>query len=235
MRRLLLALDAPDCAPPLIAAAAAMASALEAQLEVLLLEDEQLHAAAALPIMREISSGSAREREFSPARLEVALRAISRAAESGFRAAVEDGEGRFRVLRGGRDAALLEAAEGADLLLLPGRRGVLRFRVVSVPVQRVFAIFGDTPAGHRTVDFAERLSRQTGRSLALIVAGESAALPARATRQDFPADTALDALLQAADTGPDGILVLSRDLATRDGSALREQLATLRCEVLVVS
>ena len=41
--------------------------------KVLLLEDDELHAAAALPIMREISSTSAREREFSTARLEQAL------------------------------------------------------------------------------------------------------------------------------------------------------------------
>ena len=86
MRRLLLALEAPDCAQPLITAAAAIAAALEAQLEVLLLEDEALHAAAALPITREVSSASARTRELSATALEGALRAISQTAESGFRA-----------------------------------------------------------------------------------------------------------------------------------------------------
>lgn len=235
MRRLLLALDAQDRPQQQIAAAALLAAALGARLEVLLLEDEELHAAAALPIMQEISSASARERELSPARLEQALRAISREAEAGFRAAVEDGEGRFRVLRGPRNQALERAAEGVDLLLLPGRRGVLRFRVVAVSLQGVFAIFGDTPAGKRTLDFAGQLARQTGRSLELIVAGALAATSADrlsgAARHEFPAGTPLERLLQAADTGPGSILVLSRDIATADAA----QLVALRCEVLLVS
>jgi hypothetical protein len=239
MLRLLLALDAQDSPQPQIKAAALLAAALGARLEVLLLEDDELHAAAALPIMQEISSASARERELSPARLERALRAISREAEAGFRAAVEDGDGRFRVLRGRRNEALGEAAEGVDLLLLPGRRGVLRFRVVSVPLQRVFAIFGDTPAGERTLDFAGRLARQTGRSLELIVAGAPGATSSgrqpNTARHDFPAGTPLERLLQAADTGPGSTIVLSRDLATADRGRLPAQLASLRCEVLLVS
>ena len=234
-RRLLLALDAQDRPQQQIEAAALLAAALGARLEVLLLEDEELHAAAALPIMQEISSASARERELSPARLEQALRSISREAEAGFRAAVEDGEGRFRVLRGSRNEALERAAEGVDLLLLPGRRGVLRFRVVAVSLQCVFAIFGDTPAGKRTFDFAGQLARQTGRSLELIVAGALAATSADrlsgAARHEFPAGTPLERLLQAADTGPGSIVVLSRDIATADAA----QLASLRCEVLLVS
>jgi hypothetical protein len=229
--RLLLALDAQDRPQQQIAAAALLAAALGARLEVLLLEDEELHAAAALPIMQEISSTSARARDLSPARLEQALRAISREAEAGFRAAVEDGEGRFRVLRGPRSEALERAAEGVDLLLLPGRRGVLRFRVVSVSLQRVFAIFGDTPAGRRTLDFAGQLARQTGRSLELIVVGALALEPSGAAHHEFPPGTPLERLLQAADTGPGSIVVLSRDIATADAA----QLASLRCEVLLVS
>lgn len=234
MRRLLLALDAQDRPQQQIAAAALLAAALGAQLEVLLLEDEELHAAAALPIMQEISSASARTRELTTAVLEQALRAISRTAESGFRAVAGDGEGRFHVRRGPRGIALEEASAEVDLLLLPGRQGVLRFRVLPTP--GVCAICGDSPAGRRTLELATRLSRQTGRPLTLLLAGvaiQAGAPPGR--RQDFAPGTPLAQLLSAADTGPGNILLVARDVATADGKGPAEQLAALRCEVLVVS
>jgi hypothetical protein len=183
--------------------------------------------------MQEISSASARERELSPARVEQALRAISKTAESGFRAVAGDGEGRFRVRRGSRDAALEEAATEVDLLLLPGRRGVLRFRMLPTP--GVCAICSDTAAGRRTRELATRLSQQTGRPLSLVLAG----LPAQAEapcskRQDFPAGASLEQMLQAVDTGPGNVLLVSRDVATAGGRGPADQLASLRCEVLVV-
>jgi nucleotide-binding universal stress UspA family protein len=233
MRRLLLALDAQDRPQPQIEAAALLAAALGARLEVLLLEDEKLHAAAALPIMQEISSASARTRELSTVALEQALRAISKTAESGFRAVAGDGEGRFRVRRGPRDVALEEAAAEVDLLLLPGRRGVLRFRVLPAP--GVCAICSDSPAGRRTLELATRLARQTDRPLTLVHTGSPALLDAPSgRRQDFPAGTALEQLLSAADTGQGNILLVSRDVATAGGKGPAEQLASLRCEVLVV-
>jgi hypothetical protein len=234
MRRLLLALDAQDRPQQQIEAAALLAAALGARLEVLLLEDEELHAAAALPIMQEISSASARERELSPARVEQALRAISKTAESGFRAVAGDGEGRFRVRRGSRDVALEEAAAEVDLLLLPGRRGVLRFRVLPVP--GVCAICGDSPAGLRTLELARRLSQQTGRPLSLVLTGVPAQAEAPCSkRQDFPAGASLEQMLQAVDTGPGNVLLVSRDVATAGGGkGPADQLASLRCEVLVV-
>jgi hypothetical protein len=234
MRRLLLALDAQDRPQQQIEAAALLAAALGARLEVLLLEDEELHAAAALPIMQEISSASARTRELSTAALEQALRAISRTVESGVRAVAGDGEGRFHVRRGPRNVALEEASAGVDLLLLPGRRGVLRFRMLPTP--GVCAICSDTATGRRTRELATRLSQQTGRPLSLVLAG----LPAQAEapcskRQDFPAGASLEQMLQAVDTGPGNVLLVSRDVATAGGGkGPADQLASLRCEVLVV-
>jgi len=233
MRRLLLALDAQDRPQQQIEAAAMLAAALGARLEVLLLEDEELHAAAALPIMQEISSASARERELSPARVEQALRAISKAAESGFRAVAGDGEGRFRVRQGSRGVALKEAATEVDLLLLPGRRGVLRFRVLPAP--GVCAICGDSPAGLRTLELARRLSQQTGRPLTLVLAGLEEPMGAPCgKRQNFPAGASLEQMLRTADTGPGNVLLVSRDVATAGGRGPVDQLASLRCEVLVV-
>ena len=233
MRRLLLALDAQDRPQQQIEAAAMLAAALGARLEVLLLEDEELHAAAALPIMKEISSASARTRELSTEALEQALRAISRTAESGFRAVAGDGEGRFTVRRGSRDVALEEAAAEVDLLLLPGRRSVLRFRVLPAP--GVCAICGDSPAGLRTLELARRLSQQTGRPLTLVLAGLGEQMGAPCgKRQEFPAGTTLGQLLQAADTGPGNVLLVARDVATAGGRGPVDQLASLRCEVLVV-
>ena len=236
MRRLLLALDAQDRPQQQIEAAAMLAAALGARLEVLLLEDEELHAAAALPIMQEISSASARTRELSTEALEQALRAISRTVESGVRAVAGNGEGRFHVRRGPRDVALEEASAGVDLLLLPGRRGVLRFRMLPTP--GVCAICDDSPAGLRTLELARRLSQQTGRALSLVLIG----LPAQAEaedpcskRRDFPAGASLEQLLQAVDTGPGNVLLISRDVATAGGgTGPADQLASLRCEVLVV-
>ena len=234
MRRLLLALDAQDRPQPHIESAALLAAALGATLDVLLLEDEELHAAAALPIMREISSASARMREWSTEALEQAMRAISKMAESGFRAATGDGEGRFQVRRGPRETALEEAAAGVDLLLLPGRRGVLHFRMLPTP--GICAICGDSPQGSRTLDLATRLARQTGRPLMLVLAG--LAVPAGAPtdrRREFPSGTPLASLLVAADTGPGNILLVSRDVAMAGNLGLSAPLGALRCEVLVVA
>ncbi len=232
-RRLLLALDAQDRPKQQIEAAALLAAALGARLEVLLLEDDDLLAAAALPIMQEIFSASAHTRELSTAALEQALRALSTTAASGFRAVAGDGEGRFRVRRGPRDVALEEAAAAVDLLLLPGRRGVLRFRMLPTP--GVCAICGDSPAGLRTLELARRLSQQTGGPLTLVLAGltEPTGAP-YGRRQDFPAGTSLGQMLQAADTRPGNVLLISRDVATAGGRGPADQLASLRCEVLVV-
>ena len=232
-QRLLLALEAQDRPLPQIKAAALLAAALGARLEVLLLEDDELHAAAALPIMQEICSASARTRELSTAALEQTLHAISKTAESGFRAVTGDGEGRFRVRRGPRDVALEEAAAEVDLLLLPGRRGVLRFRMLPTP--EVCAICGDGPEGRRTLDLATRLARQTGRPLTLVFAGLAAQVDAPCgKRQDFPAGASLEQMLRAADTGPGNVLLVSRDIARAGGKGPAEQFAALPCEVLVV-
>lgn len=232
-RRLLLALDAQERPRQQIEAAALLAAALGARLEVLLLEDEELHAAAALPIMQEISSASARTRELSTTALEQALRAISTAAESGLRAVAGNGEGRLRVRRGPRDVALAQEAAEVDLLLLPGRRGLLRFRVLPMP--GLCAMCDDTPAGHRTRELATRLSRQTGRPLTLLLAGVRAPADAPCDkRHDFPAGVPLEQMLRAADTGPGNVLLVSRDIATAGGKGPAAQLAALRCEVLVV-
>ena len=244
-RRLLLALDALNYGAAPIEAAAALAALLGAQLDVIFVEDDELHAAAALPIMQEISSASARERGFSALELETALRAINREAEARFHSTVGDRsiKGSFRTTRGTRREALGAASAGTDLLLVPAARGILGFRVISVPLTRICAICSATPAGIRTLELAGRLASRSGRALELVCVGDpdqGALAEVQATvsalmRRDYPASTPLIELLDAVAKGPGTTLLIARDLATAaDGHALLAQLDSLRCEVLLV-
>lgn len=246
MRRLLLALDALNCEAARIEAAAALATALGAELEALFVEDDDLYAAAALPITQEISSGSARERELSSASLASALRAISREAESRVRSALARGQlqGGFRVMRGRRSEALGEASEGADVLLLPAARTVVHLRLRAQASPKVFAICGPGAAGARTIALAARLAKNTHQPLELVCAGDpgSAAqhIPERAglhaIRHDFAAATPLIQLLDAVDGRAGNTLLVATDIpAAADRAALLEQVSALRCEVLLVN
>ncbi len=246
MQRLLLALDALNCEAARIEAAAALASALGAELETLFVEDDDLYAAAALPITQEISSGSARERELSSGGLESALRAISREAESRVRSALARAQlrGGFRVARGSRSATLGEASEGTDVLLLPAARTVVRLRIRTQAAPKIFAICGPGPAGARTIALATRLAQTTHQALELVCAGEpgSAAgqIPERnglhAIRHDFAAAAPLAQLLDAVDKRSGNTLLVATDIpAATDRAALLEQLSALRCEVLLVN
>ena len=243
--RMLLALDALNCDSALIDVAARLATALGAELEVLFVEDDDLYAVADLPITQEICRGSARERELSPESLGNALRALSRNAESRFRAVARNG--RFSSTRARRSTALSEASSGADLmLLLPARRIPLsiHLRLQGPARTRVTAICGDSPASDRTLELAARLARDDGDTLRLLTVGPADETLVtglmhgglRIERRDFAAGSHLAEILAQASNRAGDTLVVAADLPLAESrEALLEQISALRCQCLLVN
>jgi hypothetical protein len=242
---MVLALDALNCEAGLIDAAVRLAAALGTELDVLFVEDDDLYAAAELPITREILHGSARSRDLSPAGLASVLRSLSREAESRFRAAAAPG--RFRVLRARRADALAEAFTDVDLLLLlPARRAPVRvyLNVQSAPHGRVFAICGATPASARALELGARLARRDHRALEVISSGplddalltglERTGLQIR--RHRLEPDASLERALESCDSRTGNTLLVAADLPlATDRARLLEALSTLRCQSLLVN
>ena len=242
--RMMLALDALNCEAALIDTAARLAASLGAELDALFVEDDDLYAAADLPLMQEISRNSAREREFGSGELAAALRALSREAEARFRAAAR---GRFRVTRARRLDALSAACADADLLLLaPARRGAVTvfLRVQPALPAHLFALCADTPASARVLDMAARLARADHDALELVAAGPTdetrvAALAhggLRITRQQLDTDASIEEALAHIDNRPGNTLLVAADLPlAADRAALLEVLSRLRCASLLVN
>ena len=124
IRRVLVALDASSPTPAALETAAALADRLGADLEALFVEDVDLLRAAALPFagLVSVAGGAALAPETIPA----AVRALGERARAAL-AAVASASLRwtFRVARGRVEVEVLQAAGGADLLVLGGARGAL--------------------------------------------------------------------------------------------------------------
>jgi nucleotide-binding universal stress UspA family protein len=120
IRRILIALDTSPHSVAALRAAARLASALDAELHGLFVEDVNLLRAAGLPMARELQFPFATHARMNPERMRRQLRAQAlqarRALESICRQ--EDIEWTFQVVRGGVPSKVLEEAASADLLCL---------------------------------------------------------------------------------------------------------------------
>lgn len=243
--RIVLALDALNCEAALIQAAARLAGRLGAELDALFVEDDDLFAAAELPVTQEISRGSARTRELSTTGLTATLRSLSREAEARFRDTAARGQ--FRTTRGRRTEALSEACGEVDLLLLvPSRRTPVRIHVhmQPAPPAHLFALCADTPASARVLETGARLARADHDALELIATGPTdetrlAALAhggLRIARHQLAADATLEEALAHVDNRPGNTLLVAADLPlAADRSHLLEALSQLRCQSLIVN
>jgi hypothetical protein len=241
---MVLALDALNCEAALIEAAARLASRLDAELDALFVEDDDLYAAAELPVTQEISRGSARTRELSTSGLTATLRSLSREAEARFRAAAARGQ--FRTTRARRSDALSAACGDVDLLLVPARRAAVRIHVhlQAAPPAHLFALCADTPASARVLETGARLARADHDALELIATGPTdetrlAALAhggLRIARHQLAADATLEEALAHVDNRPGNTLLVAADLPlAADRAALLEVLSGLRCTSLLVN
>ena len=116
IRRIVVGLDIAPHSRSALAAAAALAGELDAELEALFVESDELHRLAALPFARELGFSSASVRRIDPAALERSLQAHAREARRVLTALAVPRAIRwsFRVARGSVAGQLLAAA-GADL------------------------------------------------------------------------------------------------------------------------
>lgn len=120
IRRILVALDGSPHSLAALNAAARLASDLGAELDALFIEDTRLVRTAALPMMQEVRAYTAPPHTLTSRRLRRQLRYQAEQARQAARRAAEQFEvaHSFRTVEGRVAAALLEAAEQADLLAL---------------------------------------------------------------------------------------------------------------------
>jgi len=123
IERILVALDVSEHGRAALAAAAELASRLQAKLSVLHVEDADLLKLAALPFAREIDARAA-ARRLETASMERALKAGARRAAQTFEHAAASWRvsASFRIVRGRVTQELLAAAQSADLVFV-GRAG----------------------------------------------------------------------------------------------------------------
>lgn len=247
LRRMLLALDAVNCESSLIDAAALIAAKIEAELEALFLEDADLYAVADIPITQEISLSSARTREISGRQVEQAMRSLSREAASRFESVVRRSriKGKFHIMRGERRQAISDACEQVDLLFLqPSQNTVLRVRITQTRPPRVFAICGNSAASKRTLEVAGHLAIHDGHVLELIALGAPDESPLAELEghglivhhHQAPEGSGLADALREVENRPGNTLLIPSDLPVAGNRAkLLEDLAKLRCQILLVN
>lgn len=247
LRRIMLALDALNCDTALIEAAALIAAKLQAELDALFVEDDDVYTVADLPITQEISLSSARAREISGPRVEQALRCLSRDAERRFTAVIHRSrvKGRFEVTRARREEAISDAALRVDLLLLqPRERTLVRVRVRENRPPRVFVLCGQSAASRRALEIGARLAHEDHHVLEVVVAGELDAALRRELEatglvvvvREHPAHSEVPAMLGDVDDRPGNTVLVAGDLPEGGSRAAALQgLSRMRCQVLLVN
>ena len=201
-RRILVCLDASPASLAALEAALLLAAEIDAELDALYVEDDNMLRFAGLPFTRVIGAYSPGPREVEPVDVERALRLQAErmrrlvAEAAGTRVAW-----RFRVARGDVGREVLAAARDAELLTLGfvgdrptgGRRaGSLARRaareapgsvLLSQPSRAddgpVVLCLDDSPEGAHALTTAAALARVHGRTLTVVCFGEAAGKPAR--------------------------------------------------------
>ncbi len=120
IRRIVVGLDFGPQSRPALEAAASLAGELDAELEALFVESDELHRMAGMPFAREVGVGSASARRLDPAALERTLQAQARLAR---RVLAELAEARplrwrLRVTRGSVTGEIVATATPEDLTVV---------------------------------------------------------------------------------------------------------------------
>lgn len=257
-RRLAVALDASEQSVRVMGLAAAIAAALEAELEGVFVEDADLLRLAGLPFLREFRLTTRGEDRVDAERLQRELRATARHV----RESVEQSAQRlgctwsFRVWRGDLEAEILTAALDADLFTLaplgrfaPLRRPPKRSSRPGKEAELVVGVLfdGSEGAGRALAAGAELTARHNATLRVVLQEADPAKIEAlRRQAGDLLGGTLgraqLIALQEAdAETIAKTLLRLSTDLlvvdagnALLDRGALWPSLGAIGCPVLIV-
>jgi nucleotide-binding universal stress UspA family protein len=193
VRRILVALDASPESLAALDHAASLAARLQAELEGLFVEDEDLINLAQQPFAREVSRLTNMVRNLDQATLEEDLRNQAALARKALRQKAEALRLRwsFRVVRGRLEGVIQSASASADLVAMGRRRqpiggealGRTSARMarrlscsvlVALPQQErpdapVATVYLDSPSGNAALDLAVRTAAEESRPLLVIV------------------------------------------------------------------
>ncbi len=205
-RRIVVGLDASPASLDALAAAAALAGRLRADLSGLFVEDQDLLRLAGLPFAGVVRVPSGVPERIDRATAEAELRALAaRAREALERAASAQRVAcTFRVARGEVVAEVLAAAEGPDLLVLGagghrrsgnaragdtaraaaarGRSSVLILRRGGKVAEPVVAVDDGTAGGRRAMAVARELAGEQGSAIVEAPAGDAGQVAAVLSR-----------------------------------------------------
>lgn len=208
VRRVAVALDASPQGSGDLALATGIAVALNAELEVVFVEDTELLRLAGLPFLREVRTFTQGECRLDAERLQRELRAVARRIRSHLeRSAQELGVSwSFRVWRGDPQVDLLGAAIDAELLALgrlarmapPWRRPRSTHPLVSLAQPRLGAVYTGTDASARALALASELAAQQHARLLVIL---------QPSRPDQGAQLRSEVLEQLGARGEDALVI----------------------------
>jgi nucleotide-binding universal stress UspA family protein len=192
-RRILVALDASPESLAALDHAASLAARLQAELEGLFVEDEDLLNLARQPFAREVSRLTNIARSLNQATLEEDLRNQAALARRALRQKAEALRLRwsFRVVRGRLEGVIQSASASADLVAMGRRRQTIGGEalgrtsasmarrltcsvLMALPQQErpdapVATVYLDSPCGSAALDLAVRTAREEHRPLLIIV------------------------------------------------------------------
>lgn len=178
--RILVALDASPRSVAALAAAASLASELDAELAGLFIEDLDLQHLIGLPFAREFSLLSGAGRTLSQAEME---RTWRREAETLQRQLAEAAERlrlrwSFRVARGRVSAEVNTQAQSFDLIVLGKRAGINVMTLTQATVTRVYpgvrvgpvlVLLGDRSTASHSLEVGATLARRNSAELVLLI------------------------------------------------------------------
>jgi hypothetical protein len=256
--RIVIALDTASLTAPVIETGVALAAGLDAMLDALFVEDEQLLRLAALPFARELGYPSARLRRLDPADVERALRAQVEQVRKQLAAtaAALDLEWQLNVVRGDVLRTAFGYANVADILVV-GRSVAAAVREPGLAAQPqpfpslrrrpMLALFDGSAAGTDALKVAQSVARVAEAELVVLIAAsgpepfrrlrEQAAAGARAGRPApaqyvFIPDLAAGTVARAARAQGGAALFWPGD--GRDPAVLAAIVAAAPCPVVVV-
>ncbi|NNG03477.1 MAG: universal stress protein [Inquilinus sp.] len=259
-RRMLAALDPTMTAEPALAALADIADRLEAELELLLIEDSDLFRVAGLPLARQVDLRTGTAAPLGATDLEAQIQAV--AARLRRRLAKLAAHKRlrwsFHTVRGDPAGELTLAAERADLLVLGRRSGPAAPAIAALRRSRrsvmllspeagtprsVVALYRGGATGRHVLATALRLAATERSPIEVVTADRKraaaalkqiiAASPAAPRHRivNLPADDGLAALVEHA---AGGILVVGADEPLLQAESAWDLMSAAACSVLAV-
>lgn len=258
LRRIAVAVDATEHSLQVISLAAAIAAALEAELEGVFVEDSELLRVVGLPFLREFRFTTCGEDLIDAGRLERELRAGARRV----RASLEQSAARlgcrwsFRVWRGDVEGEILSAASQAEMFTLSpiGRFAPLRARPAATrdrPGDRALVVgvlFDGSAGALRALGAAGEFASRQRATLHVFLQGRDAATIAglgdqaigalgagaeRARLLPLIASDASGIIATVLGTGGD-LFIIDADNPLLDRRTLWQRLAALQCPLLIV-